>query len=239
MSFTERPARLSERPGRIRLYANVDDQVVARPMTQMRGLDPVAELVDDLRQLRCASGAPSYAQLGKATGIPRSTLYDAFQGGRMPSLEVTLAVVRACGGDEDAWRQRWTSVRHGLDSPSEPPPDVAGRPPSSGRRIHRRTVLIAVALVGALIAAGAIGFVSHRSGGCLPVREYRAEANGAILDGDGAVVGKVQTGDLIDVPSLAHDKYPHRYNATVHGTTLRGYVDESKLHYLHDSCVPV
>jgi hypothetical protein len=215
-------------------------------MTQMRDLDPVAELVGDLRQLRCASGAPSYAQLAKASGIPRSTLYDAFRGDRMPSLEVTLAVVRACDGDEDAWHKRWTSVRHGLDSPSEPPPNAAGRTPDvgghapdSGRRFLRKTVLIPAALVTALIAAAAIGFASHRSSGCLPVREYRAEANGAILDGDGAVVGKVQTGDLIDVPSLAHDKYPHRYNATVHGTTLRGYVDESKLHYLHDACVPV
>ena len=209
-------------------------------MTQMRDLDPVAQLVGDLRQLRCASGAPSYAQLAKASGVPRSTLYDALRGDRMPSLEVTLAVVRACDGDENAWRQRWTSVRHGLDTASEPPSDAAGRTPNAaGHRFTRKTVVVGAGLVIALIAAAAIGFASHRSSGCVPAREYRAEANGAILNGDGAVVGEVRAGDLIDVPSLAHDEYPHRYNATVHGTTLRGYVDESKLHYLHDTCVRV
>ncbi|MBO0880625.1 MAG: helix-turn-helix domain-containing protein, partial [Mycobacterium sp.] len=90
----------------------------------------------DLETLRLRAGL-SLRALGKATGIPRSTLSDALAGRRSPRLETVLAVVRACGADPDPWRRRWAVLarpqRRPVGSPGAPRPvpaqlphDVAG-----------------------------------------------------------------------------------------------------------------
>ncbi|MEV6878674.1 helix-turn-helix domain-containing protein [Amycolatopsis sp. NPDC051128] len=64
----------------------------------------------DLRKLRAAAGSPSYRELAQRAYFSATTLSDAASGRRLPSLAVTLAYVRACGGDPSEWEHRWRSV---------------------------------------------------------------------------------------------------------------------------------
>ncbi|AUI60210.1 hypothetical protein B1H26_39665 [Amycolatopsis sp. BJA-103] len=64
----------------------------------------------DLRTLRGKAGSPSYRELARRAHYSSTTLSDAAGGRRLPSLEVALAYVRACGGDVDEWTRRWHAV---------------------------------------------------------------------------------------------------------------------------------
>ncbi|OPC81352.1 hypothetical protein B4N89_10700 [Embleya scabrispora] len=68
---------------------------------------PVARLAWELRELRQAAGAPTYRTLARRAHYAASTLAEAAKGERLPTLAVTLAYVRACGGDVDDWEERW------------------------------------------------------------------------------------------------------------------------------------
>lgn len=75
--------------------------------------DPVVDLptfAQQLRDLRMDAGAPSYRQLARVAHYAPSTLVDAASGRRLPTREVTLAFVRACGGNEHEWTARWAAV---------------------------------------------------------------------------------------------------------------------------------
>ncbi|MFI0447464.1 helix-turn-helix domain-containing protein [Actinomadura sp. 6N118] len=71
---------------------------------------PVERLAWELRQLREQAGAPSYRLLAKKAHYSASTLAEAARGRRLPTLEVTLAYVEACGGDKDEWTARWRAA---------------------------------------------------------------------------------------------------------------------------------
>ena len=71
---------------------------------------PVQRLAWQLRQLREHAGNPSYRLLARRAHYSASTLADAAKGDRLPSLEVTLAYVQACGGDLTEWRARWSAI---------------------------------------------------------------------------------------------------------------------------------
>jgi transcriptional regulator with XRE-family HTH domain len=79
-----------------------------------RPLDPAAGALPrfayDLRQLRRLGGRPTYRELAKRAHYSTSTLAEAASGVRLPTLEVTLAYVAACGGDLDEWRDRWQAL---------------------------------------------------------------------------------------------------------------------------------
>ncbi|WP_055536136.1 WD40 repeat domain-containing protein [Streptomyces alboniger] len=64
----------------------------------------------DLRKLREKAGGPPYRQLARDAHYSSTTLADAAGGRRLPSLPVTLAYVRACGGDATAWEARWHAL---------------------------------------------------------------------------------------------------------------------------------
>jgi WD40 repeat protein len=70
----------------------------------------------DLRRLRQDAGGPSYRELGKRAGYSATTLAEAAGGRRFPSLEVTLAYVRACDGDAELWERRWHSLAAELNA---------------------------------------------------------------------------------------------------------------------------
>ncbi|MEU5774162.1 helix-turn-helix transcriptional regulator, partial [Streptomyces venezuelae] len=53
----------------------------------------------ELRRLREKAGSPPYRRLARDAHYSSTTLADAASGRRLPSLPVTLAYVRACGGD--------------------------------------------------------------------------------------------------------------------------------------------
>ncbi len=83
------------------------------------GDGPIAGFAIALRRLRQAAGGPGYRELARLAHYSPTTLADAARGEKLPSLAVTLAFVRACGGDPDEWSTRWhdvatqlTGVRH-------------------------------------------------------------------------------------------------------------------------------
>ncbi|USX54153.1 helix-turn-helix domain-containing protein [Lentzea sp. HUAS12] len=79
-----------------------------KPLDPFAG--PVEQFAFDLRKLREKAGSPGYRELGKLSHYSASTLADAARGQRLPSLAVALAFVRACGGDEELWEQRWRDI---------------------------------------------------------------------------------------------------------------------------------
>ncbi|MEU4443348.1 hypothetical protein AB0K14_13905 [Actinosynnema sp. NPDC050801] len=64
----------------------------------------------DLRRLRERAGRPTYRELGRRTNYSAAALSAATAGRKLPSLAVTLAFVRACGGDVAEWRARWSGI---------------------------------------------------------------------------------------------------------------------------------
>ncbi|MEU4410209.1 helix-turn-helix domain-containing protein [Streptosporangium sp. NPDC023963] len=90
-----------------------------RPLDPEAG--PVQALAWHLRQLRDRTGRMSYRRLAQLAHYSASTLADAAKGDRLPSLEVTLAYVRALGGDEAEWRARWQAAAESDDHPDWPP----------------------------------------------------------------------------------------------------------------------
>ncbi|MFE2931944.1 helix-turn-helix domain-containing protein [Streptomyces sp. NPDC059278] len=80
-----------------------------------RALDPaegpVALFAYELRKVRKESGLTYRAMAAKAH-YSTATLAHAAAGERLPSLPVTLAYVQACGGDLEAWTERWNAAQH-------------------------------------------------------------------------------------------------------------------------------
>ncbi|MDI6106069.1 helix-turn-helix transcriptional regulator [Actinoplanes sp. NEAU-A12] len=85
------------------------------PVDESKG--SVAEFALSLRDLRRKAGSPNYRELSARTHFSASTLSTAASGRRLPSLDVTLAYVRSCGGDVTEWTQRWQSIARGIDAP--------------------------------------------------------------------------------------------------------------------------
>ncbi|RDI67495.1 NB-ARC domain-containing protein [Nocardia pseudobrasiliensis] len=89
-----------------------------------------------------------------------SVLSEAASGHRLPTLQVTLAFVRACGGDTTEWEQRWREVRgiNGIDPADEPEdryPGDTGHPRPAQLPIGPHDFVGRTAeLAGALAATG-------------------------------------------------------------------------------------
>jgi tetratricopeptide (TPR) repeat protein/transcriptional regulator with XRE-family HTH domain len=91
---------------------------------------PFAAALDRLRVER----GLSLRDLAKVAGVPRSTLSDALSGRRLPRLQTVLAVVRACDGDGELWRQRWAgaaSSRKPADPSTAPRSQASAGPQAS------------------------------------------------------------------------------------------------------------
>ncbi|MEU4767298.1 XRE family transcriptional regulator [Actinosynnema sp. NPDC023794] len=71
---------------------------------------PVLKFAGDLRRLRRVAGLPSYRELGRQANYSPAALSEAVAGRRLPSLAVTRAFVRACGGDVEEWTARWREL---------------------------------------------------------------------------------------------------------------------------------
>jgi helix-turn-helix protein len=71
---------------------------------------PLAAFAYDLRILREKAGHVPYRALARRAGFSASTLSVAASGTVLPSLDVTLAYVQACGADPEPWRERWQSL---------------------------------------------------------------------------------------------------------------------------------
>ncbi|GAA3048420.1 hypothetical protein GCM10020229_69750 [Kitasatospora albolonga] len=67
----------------------------------------VAEFADRLRRLRTEAGSPTYRDMARTAMYSASVLSSAANGHRLPTLQVALAYVAACGGEREEWRRRW------------------------------------------------------------------------------------------------------------------------------------
>jgi tetratricopeptide (TPR) repeat protein len=90
-----------------------------------------AHLAADLNLIRRGAGL-SYRQLARVTGCPASTLNDALAGRRFPRLDTVLAIVRACGGDEGQWRERWLRADARRTGSAGKPPAAFGTSAPAG-----------------------------------------------------------------------------------------------------------
>ncbi|MEU4561789.1 hypothetical protein AB0F72_25685 [Actinoplanes sp. NPDC023936] len=101
-----------------------------------RSLDPAAGpvqlLAAELRDLRRQAGNPGYRALAAASGYSVAALSTAAGGRQLPSLPVTLAFVRACGGDGSAWEQRWRRASAELAAAQRQAGASGARPPYLG-----------------------------------------------------------------------------------------------------------
>jgi Helix-turn-helix domain len=135
----------------------------------------------ELQLLRRRAGEPTYRSMSRAVGLSPSVLSQASKGGKLPTLQTTLAFVRACGTDpatEQDWQRAWERVRaeiaHTGTAPDERGPsaepgretgrerdrdDTTGFAPRSARRWNQHRVISALlglivimaAIIGALI----------------------------------------------------------------------------------------
>lgn len=83
---------------------------------------PLQDFAYRLRELRRAAGSPSYRELARHAHFSDTSLSVAASGTVLPSLEVTLGYVRACGGDVAEWEQRWSLVAGPLGASPAPTP---------------------------------------------------------------------------------------------------------------------
>ena len=230
----------------------------------------VAAFGAELRKLRIEAGEPAFRSLAHSTGYGRTTLHDALQGNRLPTLDVTLGLVRALGGNEDQWRARWVSVRRDLDAqrpsapvltpdapvsaaegpegapslPDEAEPGVDRRNPT--RRSKGRKLLLA-GIAATLLIAVAVLVVTRVTGNdptrlvrdrCEHVRQYRITTSGNILASNGELVGTVVPGDMFKAQRTNGAPYfTHRYYGYVLRSGTWGYVDQSKLKFLTETCM--
>jgi hypothetical protein len=86
---------------------------MGRPHAPIDPQWPLAEFASGLRALKATSRL-TYRQMGHRVCFCIAVLSQAAAGRTLPTLEVTLAYVRACGGSEAEWRVRWYQARHDL-----------------------------------------------------------------------------------------------------------------------------
>src|SRR5262249_6139768 len=79
-----------------------------RPLDADAG--PMQRFAAELRRLRDDAGKPGYRRMSRVAHFSVTTLSEAAGGERFPSLPVTLAYVRACGGELAAWEARWRAT---------------------------------------------------------------------------------------------------------------------------------
>lgn len=105
-----------------------------------------------LRALRAEAGDPSFRRMAAKSGaVSHATLHLAVTGYRLQPWETVREFVRACDGDEDAWRERWEATSRALADDDEPPA------PAPRRRWWRRPRLVVpLAAAVVLAVAGAV-----------------------------------------------------------------------------------
>ncbi|RKM92036.1 hypothetical protein SFRA_026745 [Streptomyces xinghaiensis] len=93
-----------------------------------------------MRKLREQAGRPTYRDLARNAHYGIATLSSAAAGRQLPSLAVTLAYVRACGGDEREWKLIWQRTADACTGTEDTPDGTgaedrrrnAARPPYAG-----------------------------------------------------------------------------------------------------------
>ncbi|WP_194920477.1 hypothetical protein [Catenulispora rubra] len=76
----------------------------------MSSTSAVAVLAQGLRELRDFAEGPDGEELRERTGLTTTQIEAALGGERLPTREVTLALVEAWEGDVEAWREYWGQI---------------------------------------------------------------------------------------------------------------------------------
>jgi WD40 repeat protein/energy-coupling factor transporter ATP-binding protein EcfA2 len=165
-----------------------------RPITG--AASPLIDFANALRRLRREAGNPGYRELARRAHYSPTTLSEAAAGRRLPTLDVTVAYVRACDGDVAEWEARWRAVADWLATTMDPEPPDTGQAPYLGLaafqpedadrfvgREHLLDTLVArlaerrlIAVVGpsgsgksSLLRAGLVARLMSEAPGCAPV----------------------------------------------------------------------
>ncbi|SHG00964.1 Ig-like domain-containing protein [Jatrophihabitans endophyticus] len=138
----------------------------------------IEAFADRLRELRAGSGNPSFRELaGRSRAISHTTLHEAAQGNRLPSWPTTVEFVKACGGDPDAYRERWQAADRVVsatdDDPVTPadPATPAAAAPAAARTGGSRPRWLPYAVAGGVVVVLAaavlvvLGLTSGSDGG--------------------------------------------------------------------------
>ncbi|GAA0935386.1 hypothetical protein [Nonomuraea longicatena] len=113
-----------------------------RPLDEGDG--PLVDFAAELRGLRRRAGNPTYRALASKAHFSATTLSEAAAGRRLPSLQVTLAYVRACGGDAEQWEARWHELSGRVAAgDASPYAGLAAFQPEDAARFHGRERLAA------------------------------------------------------------------------------------------------
>jgi hypothetical protein len=149
-------------------------------------LGPLQRFAYDLQVLRRRAGEPTYRAMGRRVGMSPSVLSEAAKGRRLPTLQATLAFVRACGEEaESGWHERWERTRAQLNqAPPRPRPKPSPVPKpraavtvmEPARRRWRWPLLVA----SLLVCAAATTFAIMRPGAA----DVGRPAVGPVADGD-------------------------------------------------------
>ncbi|MGI5427274.1 WD40 repeat domain-containing protein [Streptomyces sp. CA-179760] len=91
---------------------------------------PVPRFAAGLRALRESAGRPTYREMARRARYGVTTLSQAAAGRQLPTRAVTLAYVKACGGDLAEWERRWREASDELAA--EAAADETARPPYRG-----------------------------------------------------------------------------------------------------------
>ncbi|MFF4851465.1 XRE family transcriptional regulator [Streptomyces sp. NPDC001194] len=106
---------------------------MARKERPLEGEDgPLRQFAAALRHLRHEAGSPPYRDLAARAHYSVATLSGAASGRRLPSLDVTLSYVRACGGDAREWERRWHDVAVRLSAQAPRPREEPGEAGGTG-----------------------------------------------------------------------------------------------------------
>ncbi|MFJ8592341.1 WD40 repeat domain-containing protein [Streptomyces sp. NPDC093598] len=91
---------------------------------------PVQRFAAGLRALRESAGRPTYREMARQARYGVTTLSQAAAGKQLPTRAVTLAYVKACGGDPAEWERRWREASDELAA--EAAAADTARPPYRG-----------------------------------------------------------------------------------------------------------
>lgn len=91
---------------------------------------PVQRFAFELRKLRHEAGGLTYREMARRAHYSVTALSQAAAGEQLPSLAVTVAYVKACGGDPKEWERRWAEASE--ESAVRDRTEDAGRSPYQG-----------------------------------------------------------------------------------------------------------
>ncbi|WP_329025280.1 ATP-binding protein [Streptomyces sp. NBC_01423] len=192
-----------------------------QPLDPQNG--PLERLALRLRELRERAGL-TYAEMADVAHYASSTLSQAAAGHRLPTRQVLLAYVRACGEDPDPWGDHWERVRRDLYGPEAQrdalamtPYGAAGREEGTsfvgrGRELAEGCQLIERCRVLTLVGVGGVGktrLAKHLvrqaadrfAGGTYCVELADRDGSGDVVAG--AVAAAVGVGTHADLDPLA------------------------------------